>query len=257
MLQSYHYAETPGPSVFGSMRKELIYPARRAKVGVLDPLDPRSAELRFNSGWEIGVNSTIDRMDNLRPGGARRRNLSGHVSPHLVAAGANRRPDAGPNVTRGTPQVLHHSPDRRSHHTRHDAAPSSVCQSYCSAHRIEQQNWSAVSKAHHQRHTGRIGYQSIRLRTDRPTMVGPHHVDRCPVNLPGADDLSGIQPQRPEGSPVVLLNRRRVIADRVTQVERGIRASTDTADARYDGVYEAIGTVQTFEAISDDTVQSS
>jgi hypothetical protein len=71
MLQSYHYAEPSGLSVFGSMREELIYPARCAKVRVFDPLDAASVELRLDSSREIDMNLTIDRVDDFAPGRTR------------------------------------------------------------------------------------------------------------------------------------------------------------------------------------------
>lgn len=216
---------------------------------MLDSLDARSAELCLDSGREIGINLTIYRMDDLASGWTRGRDLSGHVDPHLVAARADSGPDTSPYVAGEAPKALHHRTDRRFHHTDHDATPSSVRQSYHLSRRIEQQDWRTVSKAHHQRHARCAGYQSIRLRTDSPTLPGTNHVHRCPVHLPGADNLLWIQPKRIERSPVVLLNRRQVIANCVTQIKRGIRTATDAADARQNGVNQAIGAVQTFKAI--------
>jgi hypothetical protein len=185
---------------------------------MLDPLDARSAELCLDSGREIGVNLAINRMDDLAPGRTRGRDLSGDIGPHLVAAGADRGPDAGPYVVGDGPEPVNHRTDRRFHDARHDATPSSVRQSYRLAHRIEQQDRGTVSKAHHQRHARGAGNQGIGLRANGPTLLGPNYVHRCSVHLPGADDLPGIQPQRLECSTVILLNRRQVIADRVTQV---------------------------------------
>jgi hypothetical protein len=48
---------------------------------------------------------------------------------------------------------------------------------------------------------------------------------------------------------LVLLNRRQVIADRVTEVESGIRTMADAADTRHNGVKKTVGTAQVFETI--------